>query len=188
MAVLRRLIAAAGTFGVVSALVAACEMPMPYRPLQKPTTQDPDALCAAAVRVFLRKNWGFQQNSCNTEARAVVTKWFKFEDIGIQWPYMGSYRVLVSRGRLEIYTACGCQGDDQRVQTGSDCGCPADQRPPEVTQKEQELANEILAEAHSVAGGKRVRESASGCTKDTDCKGDRICSNGRCMNPGTATQ
>ncbi len=31
------------------------------------------------------------------------------------------------------------------------------------------------------AGG--AGRAASGCTKDTDCKGDRICASGACVNP-----
>lgn len=29
----------------------------------------------------------------------------------------------------------------------------------------------------------RTRPTAYGCTKDTDCKGDRICENGKCVSP-----
>jgi len=58
------------------------------------------------------------------------------------------------------------------------------------------LLSEILAESRLVAGARRTREQtaapsgpalppaeAPGCTKDTDCKGSRICAKGECVDP-----
>ena len=36
-------------------------------------------------------------------------------------------------------------------------------------------------------GARVAQQGSTGCTKDTDCKGDRICESGRCSAPSTPT-
>lgn len=47
-----------------------------------------------------------------------------------------------------------------------------------------------IAEAYACApaGSTTAPAAASGCTKDTECKGDRICSSGSCVDPPITTQ
>ncbi len=40
----------------------------------------------------------------------------------------------------------------------------------------------------ALGAGACHREKPSGCTKDTDCKGDRICEAGKCVSPGAAAR
>lgn len=71
-----------------------------------------------------------------------------------------------------------------------DAPCPI-----EAEQMKQSLAQDIISESHSVAGAKRVHDqaptpaapAAGGCTKDTDCKGDRVCVKGDCVDPAPKT-
>lgn len=56
-----------------------------------------------------------------------------------------------------------------------------------VYQEQQEAsrraAAEAAAQAEAAAKAKRKTSKRAGCVKDTDCKGDRICESGRCVNP-----
>jgi len=181
----RRMMAALVLLAPALAL-SGCGPMAPPMPLSQPTTEDPDALCGAAVRVFIRKGWR-TTNTCDTEARTVETSIVTFRELhwddgGSGVGSAGTFRVIVSRGRFEIGVSCS-RIDDGKIT--SDAPCPM-----ESVSFKQTLANEILTESRSVAGAKRVRDQApapapttSGCTKDTDCKGDRVCTNGACVDP-----
>ncbi len=180
---------AAVLLGFALAAVASDNPKPPDTALTVNTREDPDALCAAAERVFLRKGWGIQSDTCNTEGRAVVSGGVSFKDLelGADTNMTASFRVIVSTGKLEIATSCA-RVVEGKVQPNETCSA-------DVTPKKDALAQEIVNESHSVAGGKRVRGGAgeasapapapgtAGCTKDVDCKGDRVCSRGECVDP-----
>ena len=158
-------------------------------PLSQPTSEDPDALCGAAIRVFLRKGW-HPTNTCDSEARTVESSTVLYKDLG--WSDGGngtrtgsSVRVIVSTGRIEI--GVSCMPLDDNGKPAAAIGCPLQSQ-----ELKNALAQEIIQESHSVAGAKRVRDQppapapappAGGCTKDTDCKGDRVCQRGECVDP-----
>jgi len=181
---------------VILCLMLACLAPAPaYQALRYPATEDPDALYAAAIRVFLRRGLGFQ--SSDPQARAILTKWFKVESVGLKAQTEKGFfeitdvqfRILVSNGIVEIFTDCGHANDSGVVD--NDHRCEANQRPYGLADVERQLAAEIVNESHSVTTGQAVRvvgappppPSLPGCTKDTDCKGDRICVHGGCAAP-----
>jgi hypothetical protein len=175
-------------FGVAaSVLLLACELPVPQVPLSQATTEDPDALCGAAVRVFTRKGWK-PSNTCNTEARTVETGGVGYRELGWGEDAQGtaSFRAIVSSGQFEVGATCS-RTDEAKVVTQVDC-------PAATQQTKQALANDIINESHTMAGARRVRDqplaggtpapAGNGCTKDTDCKETRICSSGACIDPG----
>jgi hypothetical protein len=125
--------------------LASCTDFVAYRPSTAPTAnRDPDKLYAAAVRVFLRRGWGFQ--SRDPVARAVETDWWKHSEVGPEGkPVYLSYRVVVSKGELEFFTSC------RLGRGGFTKPCPDGQRPTEVSATEGELLREIFLESNSVA-------------------------------------
>jgi hypothetical protein len=152
------------------------------------TAEDPDALCGAAIRVFTRHGW-HPTSTCDTEARTVETGNVRFKEL--QWNdggdgsmSVGSLRVIVSKGAIEVAASCHRIGDSAEVT--EDAPCPA-----EAEQTKQSLTQDIISESHSVAGARRVHDqtppspppAATGCAKDTDCKGDRVCAQGACVDP-----
>jgi hypothetical protein len=167
----------------------ACEMPVPQAPLSQPTTQDPDALCGAAVRVFTRKGW-HPSNTCDTEARTVETANVGFNELGWGEDAQGvaSFRAIVSSGQIEVGATCS-RTEDGKVVAQVDC-------PAAMEQTKQSLAGDIVSESHTMAGAKRVRDQppsstapspvGAGCSKDTDCKGNRVCTKGECVDPAPA--
>ena len=133
--------------GALACLVvglAACAPTMePYTPTSKSVDQDPDKLYAAAVRVFLRRGWGFQ--SRDPQARAVETGWFPYAQLRIaaKPKFRASFRVIISRGLIEVFTSCGIM-TGATVATGEDrCGS---ERPIGINVREQELVADILQE------------------------------------------
>jgi hypothetical protein len=183
----RHLLSAMMLGGFALAALASDAPKPPDTAVSVKTTEDPDALCAAAERVFLRRGWGLQSDTCATEARAVVSSGVAFKDLdlGADTNMTASFRVIVSSGRLEIATSCN-RVSEGKVLPSEDC-------PATIGPKKDALVQEIVSESHSVAGGKRVRGGAgqpapdappqTGCTKDVDCKGDRVCSRGECVDP-----
>ncbi len=185
-------IAGAASGGGSNGSCAGCAPPPPAAPASVATTEDPDALCGAAIRVFTRHGW-HPSSTCETEARTVETGNIGFQQLhwndgGDGSMSVGALRVIVSRGQFEIAASCHRVDEGKVVE---DATCPG-----ESEQTKQEVTQEILSEAQSVAGARRVRDqapppaaaAASGCTKDTDCKGDRVCNNGACVDPAPKMQ
>lgn len=109
--------------------------------------ESPDDLYAAAVRVFLRRGWGFQQS--DPMAHAAETNWVTFipHAFGSSMGVLVSYRILIGPGRVEIFTSCKLQSDG-----GLDRGpCPQGQRPTGLAESEQALFRDIVVESKSIA-------------------------------------
>ena len=186
---------------VVSAI--GCMPPQPPdTPLTTNTEEDPDALCAGAERVFLRHALPLRSDTCATEARVIVTDFASFERLKLITPYENaaqvhkSFSVIISRKTVEISAICATGEGDGKLSPPGDCSAHyATTRDPSAITKDR-LLNEIMAESRLVAGARRTREqsstpsgaalpspAASGCSKDTDCKGDRVCVKGECADP-----
>jgi hypothetical protein len=112
-----------------------------YSPVRVSTAQDPDALYAAAVRVFVRRGWGLQARDPN--ARVVETEWVETQSF-----VDASYRVIINQGQLELFTSCRRRDGFNRVMARCDDG---NERPVGYTEREQELARDIVAETATVA-------------------------------------
>ena len=132
----------------------------PYKPVRVDTERDPDKVYAAAVRVFLRKGWGFQQRDPN--ARAVETNWITYTTIGSH-PYL-SHRILVSSPSIELFTSCRMDHPDWGAMGGE---CPENQRPKQLVHIEEALIAEILKEADtlSVSAGIPAEQDSSASSR-----------------------
>ena len=186
---------------VVSAI--GCMPPQPPdTPLTTNTEEDPDALCAGAERVFLRHALPLRSDTCATEARVLVSDYVSFERLKLiaqnedAARVHKSFSVIISRKTVEISATCATLQGEGKMSPPVDCSAHYEttQDPSAITK--DRLLKEILAESRLVAGARRTREqsstpsgaalpppAASGCSKDTDCKGDRVCVKGECADP-----
>lgn len=119
-------------------VLANCVSWEPYHGREIPANQDPDALYAAAVRVFLRKGWGFQNR--DPVARALETDWIRYEGDG---RVHLSHRILIRQNRFEIFTNCW-NGDPGNALNKK---CDPDERPEGTGAVEDRLVAAIMAEA-----------------------------------------
>lgn len=111
----------------------------PYQDLQ--ITGKPDDLYAASIRVFLRRGLGF--HSRDPIARAMETDWLVVKKAR---PFVrgidASFRVIISKNRIEIYTSCIITTMDRLTNRK----CPESDRPEEIERIEKELIREIRDE------------------------------------------
>ena len=128
---------------LTSIVLSACVDWAPYAPIKLGIERDPDKVYAAAVRVFLRKGWGFQQR--DPAARAVETTWITYSSIGSN-PYF-SHRILISKASFELFTSCL---KDDPVLGSLATKCPENERPRQLPAIERELMDEILKEADTL--------------------------------------
>jgi len=179
---MREVVSAVAALGAVLAALLACggavkpgemkggaQPASPYIPTTAQVNDDPDTLYAAAVRVFLRRGWGFQ--SRDDKARAVETEWVPFSKLGVQGldgpppcapgqcsdeeavrrantPVLrASFRVLISIGRIEVFTSCSTMTS---THIDRDHGCDNGQRPAGTGNAEANLVREIVHEAHTL--------------------------------------
>jgi hypothetical protein len=180
----------------------------PYTPTSKSIDRDPDAVYAAAIRVFLRRGWGFQ--SRDPAARAVETGWFPYSQIHLaaKKKLRASFRVIVSRGLIEVFTSCGVMSGSTIANSESVC---SSERPEGINVREQELVADILQEvqrqglpeapaavapaapaapavivvAPAAAAPPAPPPAASGpkCATSSECSGDLVCLDHHCQLP-----
>jgi hypothetical protein len=176
----------------------------PYTPLSRGVRgEDPDAVYAAALRVLERKGWGIEYT--DSYLHEVRTAWFPFRDIGLStgstpnYSYSAAWKVKIAGGRIQVFTDCYWTIDlePHRVER-----CPDDERPEGLRERELELAADILDEAHAPAAPAALRGPSAtstttapprssptpvlmGCASDVECKGDRLCQGGECVDPPT---
>jgi hypothetical protein len=170
-----------------------------YAPSALAIGADPDKVYAAAVRVFVRRGWGLVERDAN--ARALETGWFAFRDIGVDAPrkLRGSFRILVGRGVVDVFTRCG-KLKGQAVDA-SDDACE-DDRPLGIKDRERQLVEEILAEVQrqglergelqrglsrdddAPAERRKPKPKVERCKEDDDCSGGKVCdADGMCVKP-----
>ncbi|MBI2388644.1 MAG: hypothetical protein HYV09_03420 [Deltaproteobacteria bacterium] len=109
--------------------------PYPTTPHVVRTSLDPDKTYAAALRVFVRRGWGF--GARDPAAHAIESEWVQLGS----GPYQLSYRVLVGGGEIEVFTSCQIVLPPHPVQ-----GCAIDERPAGTMAAEASLVADILAE------------------------------------------
>jgi hypothetical protein len=132
---------------VAAAVLAGCAGPIMvgYQGTFATTSLPPDDIYAAAVRVFLRKGWGFQSRDPN--ARAVETEWVNYERFVGKGMYQFAHRVIVTKGNVEIFTSCRINDSNLIMRP-----CPDGQRPYVVPTIELDLIRQITNETLLIAG------------------------------------
>jgi hypothetical protein len=167
---------------------AACAHFLAYTPLVRGTRgEDPDAVYDAAVHVLARKGWGILV--ADPGSHEIRTQWFPFRDIGLtlgpEGDYAAQWRVRIAQDRIEVFTGCSWISDWDRTTRPEPC--PEGARPEGLRERELELAADILDEARTprtVGGiGTGAASPAVGCSRDIECKNERICRDGRCVDP-----
>jgi len=168
-----------------------------YKPLALSAAgQDPNALYDATLRVLHRK--GLRIMSADRNTREVRTRWFRFHELGLVpgadgEDYAGSFRVTIRGDAVEVFTSCDWMNDLDRLSRPQACG--EGERPDGIHDKEVELAINIIDESRVVTA-RAITEvqpaprplphppepPAPGCTRDTECKGDRVCIDGGCVD------
>jgi len=140
---------------VMVASTISCVTMAPYRAFERSTEgQDADVLYRAAIRVLYRKGW--RVVAADPVLREVRTHWFAFRDLvlpaaGADPEYVGTLRVTIRSGTVEVFTACEWMNDLDQLQRYQ--ACPDGQRPEGVHDREVELASEIVYEAHAHPSG-----------------------------------
>lgn len=156
---------------LAAASLCGCVDWVPYAgPKDVTASEPPDALYGAAVRVFVRRGWGFQAR--DPVARTIETSWIKYD--GMKGVVL-SHRIMVDRGHVQIFSSC----------MSSELGgpCKDGHRPAGTQEAEERVVAEIVAEARlmsasdrsapppspkPVRSGESAKECVSVCGKDRD--------------------
>jgi hypothetical protein len=155
-------------FAIGMFILGACEGPnmVVYTPTRVGTTVNPDTIYAAAVRVFVKKGWGFQSRDAN--ARAVETEYIRIDDsTSMKGTLEESYRVFVNNGNIEVFTSC--RWNDSNILYTK---CEAERREG-LDSVEKALVQEILHESKALAppSQSEARTGTTNCV--ATCGNDR---------------
>lgn len=160
----------------------SCAHLAPYTPLTRGTRGlEANGVYQATLRVFARNGWPLESSSA--ERRQVRSQPMAFGRLGLTSgmlvdDYGASVAVKVTEGAIEVSTDCEWTPEAERL-NGDAAPCGDGQRPEGLHERELDLVSDILDEAAAPLEGR----GAAGCTRDVECKGDRICAAGRCADP-----
>lgn len=123
---------------MISLGMIGCSQLVPYQSSEIQVQEDPDQLFDASVRVFARKGFGIHIS--NPRGWVLETEWLP-SSAGSSLAV--HYRVMISKGKLEIFTGCKFPGNSR-----ANCGS---MRPEGTSDFERELVSSIVAEANNIA-------------------------------------
>jgi hypothetical protein len=160
----------------------SCAHLAPYTPLTRSTRGlDSDAVYRATLRVFARRGWPVESTSA--DLREVRSQPVPFLRLGltsgmVDEDYGASVAVRIGDDAIEVRTTCAWSVEAEPL-NGSSQACADGEMPEGLHQRELDLVADILDDAATRPGS----GAGSGCTRDVECKGARICEDGRCADP-----